>query len=113
MLSLYHAPEHQHLLKMSSSTCSGIPVFISGALVFMATAQGIPLDHLALVARGSCVPDSHWMVTIGEAVLGWLPPPEDCTDGRLKHTPSLFGKEAYLLVLELLPYEQTSGLAHI
>jgi len=58
---------------------SGIPVFMSSALVFMVAAQGIPLDQLALLARGACIPGSHWMVTIGEEVLGWLPPPEYCT----------------------------------
>lgn len=30
---------------------SDAPVFTSGALVFVSTAQGIPLDFLALVAR--------------------------------------------------------------
>lgn len=33
---------------------------------FVAAAQGIPLDLLALVARGACVPGSHRTVTIGE-----------------------------------------------
>lgn len=42
---------------------SGIPVFTSSALVFMVAAQGIPRDQLALLARGPCIPGSHWMVT--------------------------------------------------
>lgn len=58
---------------------SGIPVFTSNALVFMASAQGLPLDHLALAARGACILGSHWMLTIGKEVLGCLPPPEYCT----------------------------------
>lgn len=40
---------------------------------------------------------------IGEIVLGRVPPPEHCTESRLKHGFSLSAKEAYLLVLELQP----------
>lgn len=53
---------------------SGAPVFMSGALVFAATTQRIPLDILALVARRVCIPGSHGTVTIRERVLGKLPP---------------------------------------
>lgn len=73
---------------------------------FVAAAQGIPLDLLALVARGACVPGSHRTVTIGERVLGRVPSPGHRADLRLKHTPVLSLKEAYLLVLELWPKGQ-------
>lgn len=80
---------------------------------FVAAAQGIPLDLLALVARGACVPWSHRNITIEETVLGRLPSPGLCTDSRLKHTPGLSMKEAYLLILELWPQGQASDLAHM
>lgn len=34
---------------------SGTPVFTTGALAFVATTQGIPLDGLALVTRSICI----------------------------------------------------------
>lgn len=53
---------------------SGAPVFISGAMVYVAAAQEIPLNCLALVARGSLCSwvtrdchnwrDSSWKATI-------------------------------------------------
>ena len=79
---------------------SGAPVFISGALVYVAAAQEIPLKCLALVARGACVPGSHGTVAIGETVPRRLPSLGYCTHSRLKQTPSLSLKEAYLFVLE-------------
>ena len=54
---------------------SGTSVLMSGALVFTAAAEGIPLDCLALMAKGACVPQSYKTVTIGETVLGRLPTP--------------------------------------
>lgn len=60
----------------------GMPVFTAGALVFIAGAQGIPLGHLALVARGAYVPGS----IIRETVLGRLPPTRHHTENRLNHT---------------------------
>lgn len=68
-------------------------------LVFAAATQGMPLDHLALEARRACVPGSHGTVTIGETVLGRLPP-QGTASCRLKCTASLSEKEAYLLVQE-------------
>lgn len=73
---------------------------MSGALVFTATAQGMPFDHLALVARRTCIPRSHRIVTIRETVIGRIPSSGHRTESRLKYTPSLSVKEAYLLVLE-------------
>ena len=78
---------------------SGIPVFASGTLVFVAAAQGISLD--CLVARD--VPGSPRTVTIRDTVLGRLPLPGHCTDSGLKHSPSLSVKESCLPVLELWP----------
>lgn len=69
----------------------------------MDTAQGILLDLLVLVARGTCIPESHGIVTIRETVLGRLPPPGHYTGSKLKLTSSLFVKEAYLLILGLQP----------
>lgn len=92
---------------------SGVPVFASGALVFAADAQGISLDCLTLVGAGDDVPRSHRIVTIREGVLGRLPSPGHCTDSGLKHSPSLSVKEAYLLVLELWPQGQASGMKHV
>ena len=48
-------------------------LYTSGTMVFAASTQGIPLDHLALVARWACVPGSHRTVTTGESVLGYHP----------------------------------------
>ena len=57
---------------------SGALVFISGASVFAAAAQGRALDYL--VARAG----------IGETVLGRLQPPGHSMDGRLSHTSWFF-----------------------
>lgn len=82
-------------------------------LVSAATTQGTPLDCLTLVARETYVFESHETLTIEETVLGILPLAGHCTDSRLKHTPSVSVKEAYLLVLELWPEGHTLGLAHL
>ena len=75
---------------------------MSDDLVFVAATQGMPFDHLALVARGAYVFGSHGAVTVGE-IVGRLPPQGNCTDSRFKHNSCLFVKEVYLLVLELQP----------
>lgn len=74
----------------------------------------MPLHHQILEVKRSCIPGSKRTVTIRKRVLGRLPPP-GCYTGYclLKHTYSLSRKEAYLLVLELQPEGQASGLAHI
>lgn len=54
---------------------SGALVFTSGAMVFAAATQGIPLDHLASVARGACISGPYRTVIIKETVLGRLSPP--------------------------------------
>lgn len=79
---------------------SGIPVFTSDALVLMPTAQGTPLDFLALVARLACVPKSYGTVITRETVLGRLPPARHGIDSRVKLTLNLVVKETYLLALE-------------
>lgn len=53
---------------------------MSGTLVFVAAAQGTPLDRLALGIRGSCIPGSHGIVAIRKTVLGSMPPPWHSTD---------------------------------
>ena len=64
----------------------------------MQSTQGMPVEYLALVTRGACVSGPHGTETIGESVLGRLPPPKHCTESRLKHTLSLPVKKTYLLV---------------
>ena len=76
-------------------------VHTSGALVFVAATQGTPFDCLALMASRACIHGSQETVTNEETVLGWLPHPVHSTDSRLKHTPSLYVKKAYLIVLGL------------
>lgn len=83
-----------------------------GALIFEGVTQGTPLHHMALEAKVTFIPGSQRTVTIKEAVIGRLQPRGYCIDTRLKHTPSLFVKEAYLLVLELCPERQALGLTH-
>lgn len=69
----------------------GAPVLISGAPVFTAAAQRLPLNHLALVAPEACEPGFHRSVATGEMVLSrLLLPPAHCTDCRLGHTSQFF-----------------------
>lgn len=96
-LSLFHIPEHQYLPERSFYTYL-VPKFLHLMTVFATATQGSPLDHLALEARGACIPGSHGNVTIRDSILGRLPPSGHCTGSRLKHTPSLAEKAAYLLV---------------
>lgn len=66
---------------------------MSGALGFVAA----PRDALGLPSSGgqySSVPGSPGTVTNEETVPGWLSSSWPCTDGRLKHTPSLSVQEA-------------------
>lgn len=77
----------------------------------MAAIQGMPFDHLVLVATVAFASVSHKTVTIGDSFCQLLPP-KHYTDNRLKHTPIITGKEAYFLVLELWPEGQASGLAY-
>lgn len=63
----------------------------------------MPLDHLALAARGACIPEPPGAITIGKTVLGRLPHIGHCTNSRLKHNSSLLVKKVCLLVLELQP----------
>ena len=79
----------------------------------MTGTQGTFLDHLVLEAREICVPGSHATVIIRETTPGRLPHLGSCTDSRLKYTPSLSMKDPLLLVLELQPLRQVSGLAYI
>ena len=67
--------------------------------------------HLALEGKKTCVLRSHGTVIMGGTVLGWLPPSEHCTDSQLKYTLHFSEKEAYLLVQDLWPEKQASGLA--
>lgn len=83
--------------------------FMSGVPVFVATAQGAPLECLALETRRICVPEIHWIIIIREIVLLKLSPTGHCTDSRLKHTCSLSVTEAYSLILELHPEGQALG----
>lgn len=51
---------------------SGVLVFMSGALM-VAVTEGLPLECLAVMASGACVPESHRTATIRERVLSSLP----------------------------------------
>lgn len=62
--------------------------------------------------QGSCVSGSHRTVTTKKTVLSRLLLPGHHTDSRLKHTPGLPVKEAYLVVLELQPERQALDLPH-
>ena len=93
---------------------SGAPVSMSGDLVSVAAAQGMPLKHLALVGKGARIAGSHRTVTIREIVLGRLPPPGHCTDSRRKHAPTLsIKKTPIFFVLGPQPEGHASYLAHI
>ena len=105
MLSLCHTPESQYLLERDLHTCL-LHQF------FAAAAQGIPLDHLALGAMRTCIAGCMELKQM-ETVICCLPTPRYCVDNRLKYTTSLNVKEAYLLILELWPEGQASGLAYI
>ena len=52
---------------------SGALVFMSGALMLVAVTEGMPLECLAVVASGACVPKSHRTATIRERVLSIQP----------------------------------------
>ena len=67
----------------------------------------IPLQFLALVARGSCISESNKAEIIQETILGRLPPSRHCRD-RLKHTPGLAVKD-----LKLQLEGQASGLPYL
>ena len=82
---------------------------MSGDLVFVAVTQGKPLDRLALEAGGLEFLGAMGL-TVRETGLGRLPLPGHCADRRLKQTPSLSEKEAYMLVQELWSEGQGSGL---
>lgn len=71
---------------LNASVPPGGAFHSSGSLVFAATAQGMPLNQLALVAGGACIPGSFQSnVAVGRTVLGQVPPPRHCTDSRLGH----------------------------
>lgn len=65
---------------------SDTPVFMSGVLGFIATAQDIPLAHLALMTREACLPGSPRSVTTRETILRRLPPLEHFVESRLEGT---------------------------
>ena len=60
-------------------------------------------DHLVLVTKGVCIPESHKAMAIRERVLDKLLFSGHCTDSRLKYTLSSSMQETYWLVLELYP----------
>lgn len=96
------------------------PLHASGALIFKATTQGMPFDHLALEDKGSLSSWFHGAIKIKETAFGWLLPLRHCTDSRLKHSvsvtlslPSVSVKEVHLFVQEHWPERQVSGLTHV
>lgn len=87
-------------------SCPGF--YIPGAPVFATIAEGHPLSawlwRIVGVHPGT--------VTLGETVLGSLPPQGHCIDSRLKHNSHLSGKEAYLHAQKLWLEGQASSLAY-
>lgn len=81
----------------------------------MVSTQGVSPDLLTLVTRAACISgyQYHITVTMRDTVFGRLLPLGHCTDSRLRHNPRLSVRETSLLVLELWPKGQVSGLAHI
>ena len=77
---------------------SGALVFMSGALMLVAVTEGMPLDCLAVVASGACVPKPHRTATIRES--SQQPATPKALKGS-RHIPTL--PVEYLLVLELQP----------
>lgn len=80
-------------------------------LLFVTATRGTPFDRLTLMASSAGIHVSHrtsnWRVT------SWLiVTPGQGTDGCLKYMPTLSGKVARLLDLELWSEVQRSGLAH-
>ena len=76
-------------------------------------SPGTSLACLALAAKRTDIPELQGTVTIGKTVLGKPPTPGQCTDNRLKHSPSLFINKAYVLSLQLQPEGQASGFPHM
>lgn len=89
-LSLYCTPECLHLPK--GSFCMHlVPQFIQLVPQFF----WLPPEMPWLPGSGrcrACVAGYHRTGTIRETVLGWLLPPEHCTESRLKH-PASFSVE--------------------
>ena len=92
---------------------SGALVSISGNPVFATITQGMPLDFQALEIWEACISGFLGAVIIGETVLNWLSLPGHSTDSRLKHACSLSEKLFHLLVQELWPEGQHSGIAYL
>jgi len=94
---------HLHTLPLPSSRGPEKPrgklLHASGAPVFVADIQVMPLDHLALVERGTCIPVSHRTVTIGKTIPGRLPASEHCKDSR--HTPVFPRKSLFACAVAL------------
>ena len=105
VFSLCPAPEQKYLLEGSSSTCLMSWILWQVCLVCMPRSQTLNtwiwwtsglifLGLLGLLSQRECSV-------------------EHCTDGGLKHSPSVSVKEACLLILEFWPKRQASGLTHI
>lgn len=105
MLSLCLTPEHQYLLERCSYTC-----LVSQFLLLVPSVP--PGDDPWLPGSGG-QGDLHfwvpWTKTIGEIILGRLPPPSTLHREPTETHPSLSVKEAYVLVLEFQPEDQALG----
>lgn len=60
---------------------------------------------------GACIPGSQGTITIGKMITGEPHLLQHRTDGRLKDTCGLSEKKNHLLVQEVWPKGQASGLA--
>lgn len=84
---------------------SSVPLGPEGGLLckrpsFCSCSPGVLLDSLTLGAKEAYFLGSHGHSTIGHSYSQNTTP---CTQSRVKHTPSLSEKVAYLLVQDLQP----------
>lgn len=114
MLSLGLTPEHQYLPKGSFYTqfLLVVPCLFVVVIVFCSYCSGDTPELSGFEGQWSLHSWVPWEITIGEG--SWqTTTPRHCIDSRLKCIPSLSVKEGSLLVQELGPEVQASGLAHI
>lgn len=68
---------------------AGVLVFMSGAIDFVATSQGRPLDCQALVAREACISGCYGIIAIRKWLLAGCYP-RTLQRQQIKGTPPVF-----------------------
>lgn len=79
---------------------------------FLAAAQGMPSDCLALEVKSTCISGSHGTVITGESVLGRLQHEGHCIESTWKYTLCVSEKEAFFAFSQVLAWRAGSGLVH-